>query len=315
MAKKVLGCRRLSSLLVLIGWLGLSHNASAIVVGGGSASDPIYSASGFTGVGFSTVSNVGSCSGSLLNTGMHFLTAAHCILDSNGLASGTANVTFSSGAGTFAYTATAMIANSAFNASNFFGGSDLAIITLSQVVDLSIDRYSLYTSAAELNQIGTLVGYGREGTGNLGGEGGTFGTRRKGQNEIDQILGGNILYYDFDNGNPLQSTLGGNGLGVNEVGPYKGDSGGPTFIGNQIAGIHSFISCIPGPGSTCLSPPDVDTAFNGSFGERFGDTRVSAYVSWINGVIEPITVPEPATYAAGLIAFALCAAKARKTRT
>ncbi len=300
---------------MLLGLLALSHNARAIVVGGGNANDPIYAASGLTGVGFSNVSNVGSCSGSLLGSGMHFLTAAHCILDSNGLASGTATVTFTSGAGTFAYTATAMIANSAFNAGNFLGGSDLAIITLNQVVDLSIDRYSLYSSAAELSQIGTLVGYGREGTGNTGGEGGTFGTRRKGQNEIDQIVGGNILFYDFDNGNSLQSTLGGNGLGVNEVGLYKGDSGGPTFIGNQIAGIHSFISCIPGPGSTCLNPPDFDTTLNGSFGERFGDTRVSTYVSWINGVVDPLTVPEPATYVAGLIALALCAAKARKTRT
>ncbi len=257
------------------------------------------------------MASIGSCSGSLLSTGMHFLTAAHCVLG----ATGNATVNFSNGVSTFSYTSTAMTANPGFNASDFFGGSDLAIITLGQVVDASINRYSLYSNTGELTQTATIVGYGLQGTGTTGGDGGTFGTRRQGQNVIDVILGGNILYYDFDNGLSAQNSSGGLGLGLNEVSIYKGDSGGPSFIGSQIAGIHSFISCTSGPGSTCLSPPDIDTLLNGTFGERFGDTRVSSYVSWINSVVDPVTVPEPSTYATGLTALAFFAARARKTRT
>ena len=297
--------------LVLFGLLSLTNTASAIIVGGTSANNAIYAASGYTGVGFS-VASVGSCSGSLLSTGMHFLTAAHCILG----ATGNATINFSNGTSSFSYTSVSMIAHPDFSSSSYFGGADLAIVTLGQIVDASISRYSLYSATGELGQTGTIVGYGREGIGTSGGDSGTFGTRRQGQNQIDTLIGGNILYYDFDNGLAAQSTSGGLGLGVNEVSIYRGDSGGPTFIGNQIAGIHSFISCTPPTsGRSACGAADVDGALNGTFGERFGDTRVSTYAAWINSVtsVAETGVPEPSTYATGLIALLFLAVKARKT--
>jgi hypothetical protein len=76
-----------------------------------------------------------------------------------------------------------------------------------------------------------------------------------------------------------------------------GDSGGPSFIGTQLAGIHSFIFS---PGA----PYDLSQATNSSFGEIAGDTRLANYAEWIDSVVGP--VPEPHTWAlvrAGLLAL------------
>lgn len=291
--------------------------SKAIVVAGTDPNDPVYLSS-VTAVGTIGIGG-GLCSGSLLTTGMHFLTAAHCVLDSNGNPlGGNATITFrDAGNNAFAYVSNTIVAHPDFDPQSYFSGNDLAIVALSQVVDASIGRLSLYSGVGELGQTITMIGYGRQGTGTTGGEPGTFGVRRQGQNVADELIGNdNIIYFDFDNGLEAQNSSGGLGLGTSEVMLYRGDSGGPGLIGGQIAGIHSFISCFGGgPGIQCAAPPDIDNTLNGTFGERFGSTRVSVYNDWITATVEATTIPEPSTVAAGLLALVTCLARARKTRT
>ncbi|MEO0392249.1 MAG: calcium-binding protein [Pseudomonadota bacterium] len=56
-----------------------------------------------------------------------------------------------------------------------------------------------------------------------------------------------------------------------------GDSGSPTLINGQIAGIVS--------GGASPSFTDIDDAVNSSFGEIAFDTRVSFYADWIDSVV------------------------------
>ncbi|MEM9245090.1 MAG: hypothetical protein AAGA67_05030, partial [Cyanobacteria bacterium P01_F01_bin.153] len=93
---------------------------------------------------------------------------------------------------------------------------------------------------------------------------------------------GSQLGYDFDNGSPQNDAFGRDfgtpdlGLGQAEIGAAGGDSGGPAFINGQIAGIASYGGSPESPGADLT--PTNDT----SFGEFFGDTRVSFYQGWID---------------------------------
>lgn len=294
--------------------------AKAISVSGADPNDPIWQSS-VTAVGYSNVPGAGACSGSLLNTGMHFLTAAHCILGYTGNGS----VSFKNLEGTlFSYSSISMVSHPDFNPSNYFLGNDLGIIFLGQEVDSSIGRLDLYTGSGELGQVGTVIGWGREGTGLTGAAGGTFGSgRREGTNTVDSIVGNNnILFFDFDNPNSTaQSSLGSAEALEREVMIFRGDSGGPTLINGQIAGVHSFITCVSGGSTVCATPPDIDGVLNGTYGERFGDTRVSQYAQWVidqtaiaSSDSDFIGAPEPSTYFAGFLAFATCLWRVRKTR-
>jgi secreted trypsin-like serine protease len=305
-----------NKLIFIFAFASLLPQAHAIVVGSGSPNDPIYLSSN-TAVGFTNIPGPGRCSGSLLNTGMHFLTAAHCILG----ATGPATVSFSNGLQQFDYSSVSMVANPGFNSANYFGGNDIAIITLNQVVDSSIARLSLYSGSGEVGSVATVIGYGREGVGTSGGVGGSFGVRRQGQNTVDEIIGNNnILFFDFDNAsNPGQSTLGSSTPVAREVGIMFGDSGGPTLINGRIAGVHSFLTCVSGTTTQCATGIDSTGSIDGSFGERWGDTRVSVYTQWITsitGALDPPVsgVPEPSTVLAGVLAAVTCLAKARKNR-
>jgi secreted trypsin-like serine protease len=291
----------------------LAPQMHAIVVSGSNPGDYLSSQ---TAVGFSNVPSAGQCSGSLLASGQHFLTAAHCILGY----SGPASVTFSNSAGTnFTYTSSSMLAHPDFKPGIFELGNDIAIITLSQIVDASINRLSLYSGAGnELGKVATIIGYGRTGTGATGGEAGTFGTRRQGENEIDQISG-NLMFMDFDSGLAANNAIAGSSLGrgLAEVFISFGDSGGPVLINGQIAGINSFLTC-SSPTFTCGTAIDVNSTLEGSFGEMAGFTRVSTYLTWINqntGLQNTFEgeVPEPSTLVAVFLGLALCIARARKS--
>ncbi|MCX6614391.1 MAG: hypothetical protein NTW74_26570, partial [Acidobacteria bacterium] len=183
----------------------------------------------------------------------------------------------------------------------------------------SINRLSLYSGPGnELGKVTTIVGYGRTGTGATGGQSGTFGTRRQGENEID-VVSGNLLFMDFDSGLTGNNAIAGSSLGrgLAEAFISFGDSGGPTLINGQIAGINSFLTC-SSPTFTCGTAIDVNATLEGSFGEMAGITRVSSYLTWINqnSVVQNTfegAVPEPSTVVAGFLGFALCVAKARKS--
>ena len=76
------------------------------------------------------------------------------------------------------------------------------------------------------------------------------------------------------------------GRGLDEVGVAGGDSGGPAFFGNLIAGVTSFgLSFGPNFG-------DIDTRLNSSFGEFSGFTNTSIHAAFIRNSL----VPEPSTY-------------------
>ena len=178
---------------------------------------------------------------------------------------------------------------------NVSDGNDIAIIRLSTSVPVS--GYQIFTDKNFMGGgIAELAGYGISGTGATGSKSSLypFGTLRMGENKLDTVwnIAGNPFAFDFDDGTVRRDTIGNLTLGLlrdlgtgdNEVMTAPGDSGGPSFIDGQIAGIHSF-------GATLGKPFDVDNTLNSSFGELGGDTRVAFYADWINGTV----VPEPAT--------------------
>lgn len=101
------------------------------------------------------------------------------------------------------------------------------------------------------------------------------------------------------------------GFGKFEIGIAPGDSGGPGFIDGKIAGIHSFGFTSGCGGVTNIA--DFNCVLDSSYGEMAGDTRVSTYASWIDGVQagnmddvrqipeDPITVPEETEAVAGSV--------------
>lgn len=251
-----------------------------------------------------------SCTGALLNNGRDILTAAHCLTDKAG------NLIATSSFSLFqtAYGASSLYAND-FTVhpdwnGNFNTGNDVAIIHLGRLAPYGATGYELYRDADEVGQVMTRAGYGLSGTGDTGA---TLpsGTKRSGMNTYDVLadvfagaldtvpLPGSQLVYDFDDGSIAHdafeffgSLLGtrninNRGLGNDEVMAAPGDSGGPAFINNQIAGITSYglrLANFLGNSS------DVDSELNASFGEFAFDTRVSYFADWIDA---NLSIPPP----------------------
>jgi len=246
------------------------------------------------------------CSGSLLTTGTHVLTAAHCITDNSGnfvLVSGT--VTFEGDSGT--ETVTVDVANSAAHPNyngDFIRGNDVAVLKLDFAPSSDITRYDIDRNSRD--DVGTTpdkTGYGRSGTG-VTGDTIVSGTKRTGQNLYDDVadtmykaLGlkpgkdfvkGGVLQYDFDNGNSANDAFGfffensDLGLSNNEVNSAPGDSGGPSQNNLVITGVTSYGLTLTFDDDTTsdVTPNVVDS----SFGEFSGDSRVSKYTKFIDGI-------------------------------
>jgi secreted trypsin-like serine protease len=239
------------------------------------------------------------CSGSLLTTGRHILTAAHCLTDDSGNLNATnGTVRFELDTGNVIVP----IANYFIHPDwqgDFLGG-DIAILELDAIAPETAQRYDIYRDTNEVFQVGTKVGYGSTGNGNEG-EVSFDLAKRSGKNRYDSVgdifesvTPGALLAYDFDNGLTENDAFGfffginDLGLGEEEVLAASGDSGGPTFIDGAIAGVTSFTL-----GS--FFPVDIDPFNNRSFGEFGFDTRVSTYASWVDGILSPQTVPESTT--------------------
>jgi secreted trypsin-like serine protease len=240
------------------------------------------------------------CSGSLLTTGRHILTAAHCLTDDLGSLNSTNGVVgFELDTGDVILPVTNYFIHPDWQGD--FLGNDIAILELGAIAPDTAQRYDIYRGTDEVFQVGTKVGYGNSGNGN---EGEVFFdlAKRSGKNRYDSVgdifdptvTPGALLAYDFDNGLPENDAFGfffginDLGLGEEEVFLASGDSGGPTFIEGAIAGVSSFT--LGG-----FFPVDIDPFFNRSFGEFGFDTRVSTYASWIDGILSRQSVPEPST--------------------
>lgn len=251
----------------------------------------------------SIVHNSGTYSGtaSLLPSGNDLLTASHLFVDPVfGTLAISANAYFD--------TLPNPISINFIDIGNYTGNDlqsgDLAIASLSQQAPASIPRYDIHRAGGETNAIFETVGYGRYGTGT---QGDIFasGTKRSGFNRVEgygQMLNGidaapgaylsnSHLVFDFDNGIAANDAAGVRlgisnvGLGASEVNTARGDSGGPAFIANRIAGVTSF-------GYGYNFGPDVTPGVtDSSYGEMSVDTRVAAYANFVDAYINQPGAP------------------------
>ncbi|GAA6617930.1 trypsin-like serine protease [Scytonema sp. NUACC26] len=260
------------------------------------------------------------CSGSLLTSGRHILTAAHCFTDGNqNIITNSIKVFFDLPTGSTSRKSANLFIHPDWTDDFSIINGDIAIVELASEAPITAERYDIYRTTDEFGKIGIKVGYGNSGHGNEG-DVSWDGLKRLGKNIYDapgEMLStlpqlatfpvpSAVLAYDFDNGLPANDAFGmyfnisDTGLGLDEVNSAPGDSGGPTFINGLIAGITSFGTCYAYP--EC-SGSDIDNILNSSFGEFSGDTRVSTYANWIDSILSrPATVPEPRTIGAVLLA-------------
>jgi len=317
--------------------LEIGDRAQALIVSGDPNDYIVNPGNEFDGVvSLSLQTDLGrfACSGSLLSSGRHILTAAHCLTDDFGLnLTKGATAFFDLPTGKFGIKTANIFIHPDWDGFADFDsfGSDLAILELASAAPEAAQRYDIYRNTDEIGQVSTKVGYGLSGQGNQGFNPRQFpfGVKRSGQN-VYEVLGeifgsgiipGAFLAYDFDNGLPENDAFGvlgipDLGLGLQEVSAAPGDSGSPTFINGLVAGITSFGACFAE--FSCITPPDIDNELNASFGEFGGDTRVSTYASYIDdvlaGKVTPTSkVPEPNTMFA-LFTFAALAVSSRFKR-
>ncbi|MGD1902669.1 MAG: trypsin-like serine protease [Geitlerinemataceae cyanobacterium] len=256
----------------------------------------------------------GTCTGALLEDGLHILTAAHCFdIDDNtpdlNPDPSQTSIRFDLPTGSQSIAAAQIFVHPDWT-SGADDDNDLAIIRLAEPAPEAADRYAVYTDTDEVGKTFTRVGYGVSGTGN-GGEIANEETsiKRFGTNIYDALgdvftqapasapeLGalkpnndpGLQLAFDFDNGNPANDAFARDYGIVNpvtdrEIGSSRGDSGGPAFIDGKIAGVASY-------GTSTAADINFNTSGdadpnNTSFGELFADVRVSSYLGWIGATL------------------------------
>jgi hypothetical protein len=123
---------------------------------------------------------------------------------------------------------------------------------------------ALYTQSDETGKAATIAGYGTTGT-FLSGNTKVDGLKRGGHNRIDNIDRGVLICTPSrHNRFPLEFCI------------TPGDSGGGLFIGNELAGINSFLM-------------SVDSKPDGSYGDEAAFTRVSLYVDWVHNAMQTPT--------------------------
>lgn len=191
---------------------------------------------------------------------------------------------------------------------------DLALVRLEKPTPISAQRYALYRDTEEIGDLMTMVGYGATGTGNTGTSAvQAQPVRTLAVNRIDadaatlttlsgtkiawQPTPGTQFIADFDNGLPANDALG-LLLGLKDTGEGNlegliapGDSGGPAFIGQAVAGIASYTASL----SSSFADPDIDSILNSSFGEIGAWQRVSAYQQWIDQGMRAMHADAPTT--------------------
>ncbi len=247
------------------------------------------------------------CTGALLPTGQHVLTAGHCITNDLGSMIATSGtVTFNAITGPTPISITTFTKHPAWDG-NLARGNDVAVLTLATIAPSNVPRYDIdRTPLDDISTIVDKVGYGKSGTGDTGA---TLpsGTKREGMNRYDALadvmldaldlvpgvdfVPGSVLQYDFDNGFVQNDAfdfffdIPHLGLENNEVMSAPGDSGGPSFSNNVITGITSYgVRLNFNNGSSS----DVNAILDSSFGEFAGDTRVSSYAPFVDSVVPQV---------------------------
>ncbi|NTW99233.1 MAG: DUF4347 domain-containing protein, partial [Geobacteraceae bacterium] len=224
-------------------------------------------------------------SGSLLWDGKHILTAAHVVCEKGNetpLSLDKLSIQFRLlDGGTVKIEVKTVYVHHDYNIEEDSQGHlikidyDIAIIELETEAPADADRYQIYRDHDEIGKLVTHVGYGLTGTGEKGSTESDY-EARYGNNTYDMSQEDSLVY-DFDDGTPENDFFGNTfeihhtGVGAREVLIAPGDSGGPAFIDGKIAGVHSF-----------AEPPS-------DWGSYAGDTRVSQYATWIDGIISGST--------------------------
>jgi secreted trypsin-like serine protease len=258
------------------------------------------------------------CTGSLLPGGLHILTAAHCLTEEgsstfNSILTKGTEVSFNLSAGRVSRAVEDFFIFPDYK--DLEKGDDVAVLKLAEAAPDEAEQYDIYRDRDEIGRTFTKVGYGNIGTGDKGqidpsnpsssspnspslGYVGQNRFEALGEDADPNSIPGSQLLYDFDNDTNANNVVFSNrlsdlGLGDKEVNTADGDSGGPAFIGNLVAGITSY-------GARFSDPPlfDIDSELNASFGEFSGDVRVSFYADFIDAAVagevpSATSVPEP----------------------
>jgi hypothetical protein len=219
--------------------------------------------------------NLFPCSGALLRNGCHVVTAAHCFAEH---AIQRVEVGFNNGFTEIVDVATNVVIHPDWDGV-FENGNDLAVISLSQVVQ-GINGFFLPPFDPQPPTRVEMFGWGPSGQGLLQEALFPFGTLRSGVNFYDaRGLPGDLYQFDFDS-DPAQNTvmIDRDGSGPHppvhaEVMTAAGDSGGPSAdLEIGLIGIHSAIQ---------RGVNDVDGVANSSFGELGYDTPVFPHKDFI----------------------------------
>ena len=250
--------------------------------------------------------------GVLLYNGQAVLTAAHLFASE----STSTSVVFETSYGTQTVQSKKVLINPDYNSTS--STNDLALVWLSGAAPITAERYELYRSEDEINKTFTMVGYGRPGTGSTGNASAPLNPplRLQAKNQFDTDISSLLPFFsstpawasisnkqlvaDFDDGTSARDALGllarktGLGLGTDEGLIAPGDSGGPAFIGNKVAGIASYTADL----ESTVSHPDIDKTSNSSFGEVAVWERVSAYQQWVDQNLRAQSTNAPKTLAA-----------------
>ncbi len=297
-----------ASSLVLAFSIGLATTpttAHAVVVAGDPNDFVVPAGTGLDGVvryhTYSGGKAKTKCNGALLKGGRRVLTAAHCLTDSKGQVDrDQVSVFFDLPGQTVQTPRTGKFTIHPNWNGDLQHGYDIAVIELESEAPEGADRYEIYRGNDEIGRTGEVVGYGRSGNGNDGAQRSSDIKKHAAKNRLgalpDDFLGvfsnfddtspGTQLGFDFDNGDEKNDAFGlyidepDLGLGEEEGIFAVGDSGGPTFLDGQVAGIHSYL--ITNPQRPGRETSDIDEFHNASFGEIAFDTRVSVLAEWID---------------------------------
>lgn len=221
--------------------------------------------------------------------------------------------------------------------------NDVAVLRLGSAAPSFAQSYSLYNGALE-GQVFNVAGYGLRGTSGTSGATLSTGVLRQGQNRFDYRWGdaafggaftaelgpmdliGDSWVSDFDSGLAANDTgclvvgaitgLSGSrycnlGVGAREVSTAGGDSGGPQFIGGQIAAVASYGLTFIGLGDVdCLDDPTCK--LNSTFGEFNGFAPVYNNLAFIESNL--LAVPEASRSTMLLLGLATMGLVVRRRR-